>query len=166
LDYGGHPHSEQLRITERIKRTDFGHLAIEITFEDPAFYRRPWTIPARADFAADTEMLEYVCNENEKDIAHLVGKASDVTKFAVVVAPHVLARYVGTYLFSSSNTVKIHITLDKGTLFFDMGGKDKRELIPLSESTFSLKGGLRIEFAPDRVIFHNLEGDTQATKEH
>jgi hypothetical protein len=165
LDYGGHPHSESLRVTERIKRTDFGHLAIEVTFDDPTYYRHPWTIPARADFAADTEMIEYVCNENEKDVAHMVGKASDVKKVAVVVAPDVLARYVGTYAFSPSDLAKTHITLTGGTLFFDVGGKDKRELIPLSESTFSMTSGVRLEFRSDRVIFHLLERDTQALKD-
>jgi hypothetical protein len=165
LDYGGHPHSEKLRITERIRRVDFGHLAIEVTLDDPMYYRHPWTIPARADLAADTEMIEYICNENEKDVAHLVGKASDVKKVAIVVAPDVLARYVGTYSFNPSDVAKTHITLSDGTLFFDVGGKDKRELVPLSESTFSLMGGPRLEFTPDRVIFHLLERDTQAIKD-
>ena len=165
LDYGGHPHSEALRMTERIKRVDFGHLAIEVRIDDSKYYTRPWTIPSRAEFVADTEMIEYVCNENEKDVAHLVGKASDVKKFAVTLAPQVLAKYVGTYAFNPSNTRKTHITLGNNTLFLDVGGKDKQELIPLSESTFSLTSGIRMEFTPDRVIFHLLEGDTQAMKE-
>ncbi len=165
LDYGGHPHSEKLRMTERITRPDFGRLAIDVTFDDPAYYRRAWTIPARAEFAADTDMIEYVCNENPKDAAHLVGRASDVRRRAVTLAPQALAKYVGTYAFNPSNKRKTHVTLDNGTLFLDVGGKDRQELVPLSESTFSLLSGIRLEFTPDRVIFHLLEGDTHAMKE-
>ena len=165
LDYGGHPHSERLRLTERITRTDFGHLAIDVSFDDPAYYARSWTIPSRAEFAADTGMIEYVCNENPKDVAHLVGKASDVRKLAVALAPQVLAKYVGTYAFSPSNAMKTHVMLSNGTLFLDVGGKDRQELVPLSESTFGMLSGVRVEFTSDRVIFHLLEGDTHAMKE-
>src|SRR5215471_17563548 len=67
LDFGGHPHSEDLRITERIRRRDFGHLDIEETLADSRIYPRPWTITILGELIADTEMLEYVCAENEKD---------------------------------------------------------------------------------------------------
>jgi hypothetical protein len=75
LDFGGHPHSESLKMTERIKRTKLGRLEVEVRLEDRKFYTRPWTVPVRGELVADTEMLEYVCNENQKDVAHLVGKA-------------------------------------------------------------------------------------------
>jgi len=164
LDYGGHPHSEALRMTERIRRTDLGHLAVEVRIEDPKYYKRAWTVPSKAELVADTEMIEYVCNENEKDGPHLVGKASDQRKNAVTLSPQILAKYVGTYAFDASNTMKIHITLSGDALFMDVGGKDKKELIPLSESTFT-NTVVRIEFTPDHVIFHLLEGDTKAVKE-
>src|SRR4051812_30415845 len=35
LDYGGHPHSEALRTTERVRRSDFGHMSVEVRIEDP-----------------------------------------------------------------------------------------------------------------------------------
>src|SRR6266566_2567620 len=57
----------------------------------------PWTVVLKAELAPDTELLEYVCNENEKSRQHLVGTASDDLKNSVKVAPEVLARYVGTY---------------------------------------------------------------------
>jgi hypothetical protein len=164
LDYGGHPHSEALTMSERITRADFGHLAIDVRIEDSKYYRRGWSVPSKAELATDTDMLEYVCNENQKDLPHIVGKASDIRKFAVNVDPLVLARYVGTYAFNPTNTMKIHVTLADRTLFMDVGGKDKNEMVPLSDSTFSMTG-VRIEFTPDRVIFHLLEGDTQAMKE-
>ena len=87
LDFGGHPHTEALKTTERIKRTSFGRLDIEVQFDDRALYTRPFTVPLHAEFVADTEMLEYVCNENQRDVEHLVGKASDGKNMAVNVAP-------------------------------------------------------------------------------
>jgi hypothetical protein len=66
LDYAGHPHTEALRITERYTRKDFGHMQIQITFNDPKAYTRPWTITLDAELMADTELLELVCNENDK----------------------------------------------------------------------------------------------------
>jgi hypothetical protein len=74
LDDDGHPHSDQLHVTERFRRPNFGHLLIEITVDDPTAYAHPWT--ATEDFLlnADGELIEYVCNENNLDLPHLVGK--------------------------------------------------------------------------------------------
>ncbi len=171
LDYGGHPHSEALKMTERIRRTNLGHLTEEIRIEDPTYYRRVWTVPSKADLVTDTEMLEYVCNENQKDVEHLVGKASDEKKLAVKVAPAVLAKYAGTYSFTDptdpNNVMKFNVTLG-GTaldaLYMDIGGKDKQEMIALSETTFSMMG-IRIDFAADHLIFHIVEGDMKAVKD-
>jgi hypothetical protein len=96
VDRDGHPHTEQLRVTERYRRRDFGHLDIEMTLRDPTIYARPWTVSFTAQLMADTEMLEYVCNENQ-NLTHWVGTASDDKKAAVIVAPEVLATYVGSY---------------------------------------------------------------------
>ncbi len=94
LDTSGHPHTEALRMTERYRRRDFGHMDLEVTLQDPAVYSRPWTVAVKAELAADTELLEYVCNENTRDLEHWVGKASDETKSEVKVAPEILAKYV------------------------------------------------------------------------
>lgn len=45
LDFGGHPHTESLRVTERFRRRDFGHIDLQVTFEDPKAYARPFTVP-------------------------------------------------------------------------------------------------------------------------
>ena len=74
LDDAGHPHSDALRVIERFRRPDFGHLLIEITIDDPKAYARPWTVTEQFLLDADTELIEYVCNENNLDIPHLVGK--------------------------------------------------------------------------------------------
>jgi hypothetical protein len=72
LDFNGHPHTEALRVTERFRRKNFGEMSVEMTFEDPKAYARPWTISLVGKLAPDTELLEYVCNENEKSVAHFV----------------------------------------------------------------------------------------------
>ncbi|MDO8630010.1 MAG: hypothetical protein Q7R41_05910 [Phycisphaerales bacterium] len=74
LDNFGHPAGESLRVTERFQRKDFGHMDIEITIDDPKTYTRPWKVTLPLNFQPDTEMLEYICPENEKDYERLVGK--------------------------------------------------------------------------------------------
>jgi hypothetical protein len=69
LDVGGHPHSEALRIVERYHRRDFGHLDVEMTFDDPQMYTKPFTIKYTDELLADSDIFENFC-ENEKDRAH------------------------------------------------------------------------------------------------
>jgi hypothetical protein len=71
LDLMGHPQSDAMRITERFRRRDFGHLDVEMTFDDPKTYTRPFTIKVPHDLLADSDIFEMFCNENEKDRAHL-----------------------------------------------------------------------------------------------
>jgi hypothetical protein len=59
LDRNGHPHTEALRMTERYRRRDFGHMEIEITLNDPAVYARPWTVALNAELVPDTELPRY-----------------------------------------------------------------------------------------------------------
>ncbi|HEX4997297.1 MAG TPA: hypothetical protein VFY29_03675 [Terriglobia bacterium] len=73
LDDSGYPHSDDMKVTERIRRSDFGHMTDEFTFDDPKTYTRPWTITVPFELVPDTELLEYVC-ENEKDLAHMPAK--------------------------------------------------------------------------------------------
>ena len=71
LDLFGHPHSEALRLTERFRRRDFGHMDVEMTFDDPVMYTRPFTIKVPHDLLADSDIFESFCTENEKDSIHL-----------------------------------------------------------------------------------------------
>ncbi len=71
LDLIGHPHSESLRIVERYHRRDFGHLDVEMTFDDPPMYTKPFTIKFTQELQADSDIFENFCNENEKDRSHL-----------------------------------------------------------------------------------------------
>ena len=73
LDNSGHPGTEALRLTERFHRRDYGHIDLHVTIDDPKAYTKPWSVDLRLT-RADTELIEYVCDENEKDVIHLVGK--------------------------------------------------------------------------------------------
>jgi hypothetical protein len=66
LDTDGRPTTDALRVTERFRRTDFGHMDLAITIDDPKAYTRPWTVVVPLTYYADTELLEYVCQENNK----------------------------------------------------------------------------------------------------
>ena len=83
---GGHPLSEALKITERYRRRDFGHMDLEQTVEDFKIYAKPITFTIKMSLIPDTDLIEFVCTENERDHRHLVGKASDDKKYAVVEA--------------------------------------------------------------------------------
>ena len=74
LDNDGRPATDAERVTERFQRKDFGHMDIVITIDDPKAYTKPWTVTFPLKLLPDTELLEYVCNENNKDLQHLVGK--------------------------------------------------------------------------------------------
>ena len=71
LDGMGHPHSEALHVIERYHRRDFGHMDIEMTFDDPKMYTRPFTIKVPHNLLADSDIFESFCNDNEKDRIHL-----------------------------------------------------------------------------------------------
>ena len=71
LDILGHPSSEALKMTERFRRRDFGHLDMEVTFDDPTMYTRPFTIKVPHDLLTDTDLFEMNCKENEKDLDHM-----------------------------------------------------------------------------------------------
>ena len=86
----GVSHSEALRITERYRRPDVGHLQVEVTYTDPKAYAKPWGFKTNMRLGADTEMLEAVC---ERSSDHW----STDNAATVTVPPDVMAKYVGVY---------------------------------------------------------------------
>jgi hypothetical protein len=74
LDINGSPLTDAATMTERFRRPSFGYLDIEITVDDPKAYTRPWTVNLQQRIMADAEMMEFICNENEKSSLHYVGK--------------------------------------------------------------------------------------------
>jgi hypothetical protein len=74
LDVEGSPLSDTAHITERFHRPDFGHLDIEVTIDDLKAYTKPWTVSVHQHILADTDIIEFVCQENEQDAQHLTAK--------------------------------------------------------------------------------------------
>jgi hypothetical protein len=170
LDFTGHPHTEALQVTERFRRKDFGHMQLEMTLDDQKTYTKPWTITVDVNFVPDTELLEYVCNENEKDHGHLVGSVQDEKKGEVRVSPETLSKYVGTYRMGPLGDFRVSV--DQGQLMIELpGGGGRQSLFAQSDKDFvsPTLGGL-VEFVtgPQGTITHMLlkivEGDQRAVR--
>jgi hypothetical protein len=166
LDFAGNPHSEALRVTERYRRVNFGLMEIEETFRDPDIYSRPLTAKVRATLVPDTDLLEYVCAENEKDRPKMIGTVTDEQKGIkpVKVAPEILSRYVGSYDFRWPENPTVAspwpVTMEDGQLFLQGA-----PLIPLSETEFAWAAGNRLRFFRDssgrvtHFVITLVEGD-------
>jgi hypothetical protein len=157
IDLAGHPHTEALRTTERFHRRDIGHLDVQITFDDPKAYKRPWTLPMEFGLVPDEDLMEYVC-ENERDARHLVGKSGD--EFAV--STETLARYAGAYQVSTRPVATV--SLEDGRLMIGEGQSGKVPLMAHSETFFTMEG-TGVEFLKDEkgavtaMVEHWVEGD-------
>ena len=148
----GQAHTEALRVRERYRRPDFGHLQVEVTFTDPAAYAKPWGFTADMALEADTEMLESVCERGSEDWD---GGLSEAANRAVSVPPDVLAGYVGVYAGRYSGTDRtIDVSLSGGQLIATVvgaaavDGGETRPLVPKSQ-TMCEGGGLGYEFIVD-----------------
>jgi len=73
LDFDGHPTTERLHVVERFRRHDFGHMSVQVVIDDPGAYTKPWQTIEQFELLPDTDILEFICNENEKSSAHYVG---------------------------------------------------------------------------------------------
>ncbi len=74
LDRNGSPLSDAAKMTERFRRVNYGRLEIDLTIDDPKAYTRPWTVKLTELIQLNTELLDYYCQDNEKDARHAVGK--------------------------------------------------------------------------------------------
>jgi hypothetical protein len=125
LDVGGNPQTESLRLTERFRRPDFGHLELETTFEDPKTFTKPFSLRMTKNYVADTEIMEDVC-ENERDSGHLLG--------GYKIAPETLARYAGTYDIAGREAV---VTVSGDQLIIKDGAYPRDQLfVARSETDF------------------------------
>jgi hypothetical protein len=139
----GQSHTEALKVTERYRRRDVGHLDVDVTFNDPRAYDTPWGFTAALSLAADTEMLESIC-ERTSDEWQGGPVAADT---AVTVPPAVLAKYVGVYngMYLESKRV-IAVSLSGGQLIATVTGSaaidggPTRPLIPQSATLFDGAG--------------------------
>jgi len=74
IDEQGTPISSAAKLTERFRRLNYGTLDIEIAADDPKTFTRPWSFKLRQRLMPDTELIEFVCAENNTSLKHLVGK--------------------------------------------------------------------------------------------
>jgi hypothetical protein len=74
LDMRGLPGTEALRVTERFSRPSIGHIDIDVTIDDSQAYTKPWTVKLSWSLLPDAELIESICEENNKDLPHMVGK--------------------------------------------------------------------------------------------
>jgi hypothetical protein len=170
LDYDGHPHTEALRLTERYRRRDFGHLDVKVTFDDPGAYARPWTVSVPMELFPDTELLEFVCRENEKSVAHIPVTTGSQEAAAVNVSRALLSKYVGSYEIREEDEVtSAVVSLSGDTLFVDLDHMGTLQLVPMSDTTFSESGNV-IEFVPDgkgtvtAFLYRTVEGEQRAVR--
>lgn len=162
LDSAGHPQTESLRLTERLRRRDFGHMDFETTIDDPTVFTRPFTIKRERLLAADTDLLEDVC-ENEKDRPHMSGDTG------IRLRPDQVAPYAGAYELAPGRDVVITVT---GDLLFVQGLNEPR--LPLyvqSDTKFmSTATPTGFEFVKDaqgrvtHLVVHGAAGTQRAPR--
>jgi hypothetical protein len=163
LDRMGHPHSEDLRVIERFRRVDFGHIRFQVTYDDPKTLKRPITFSLMVNYAPDTDMLETIC-DNERDDSHLVGRANPGVK----ISPAILAKYAGTYQFREGPPmmegffgITETFTVKEGQLWMNA-----IPLIPRSETGFD-SAATAVEFVLDthgavtQVLLRANEGESR-----
>ena len=74
MERGGLPGTESLRVVERFTRPSIGRIDIDVTIDDPVAYTRPWDVRLTWRLAPDTDLIESICEENNRAILHMVGK--------------------------------------------------------------------------------------------
>jgi hypothetical protein len=80
LDQAGHTHTDRMHLVERYTRTDSLTLKYEVTIDDPGAYSAPWTTSNTVRWRPGLELMEYVCEENEKDATHMIGRPESPTR--------------------------------------------------------------------------------------
>jgi hypothetical protein len=172
LDLAGHPHTEELRVTERFTRRDFGHVQLQITIDDRGAYTRPFTVPVDLQLVSDTELLEEVCEQNERDAARITGAKMS----AITLASSVLSAFPGTYeviaggRFEAGRVFVVTLAGDQ-VMLQRPGDKIGLPLAAVSDTRFVLiGGGADIEFirAADgmvtQLLFTSVEGEARANR--
>jgi hypothetical protein len=158
----GFPHTEALRMTERYRRRDFGHMDVQVTFDDPKTFARPWTATTELLYDADTELLEFVCSENEKSVLHFV-QPKDAPEIAIDAAS--LAKFAGVYqMMTPRGMANATVTVDGGQLMIDVPGFGSGRMMPQSATMFQFRGAM-LEFVSNEkgevthLVAHVVEGD-------
>ncbi len=164
LDFDGHPHTEDLRITERYTRRDIGHIDVQVTMVDPKAYLKPIAFSMPMELQADTELIESVCeNHRSRDTI-----ASTKTAQVVSVPAATLSRYAGVYDVVGDSKHVVTVTQSGSTLWFDYDGKGREELLALTPRRFSWSGaGVEFFTAADGAVTLQIqyaEGDERGPR--
>ncbi len=163
LDIEGHPHSNALKITERYRRPNFGHLEVEITIDDSKAFTRPFSFKIQKKLTPDTDLLESIC-EGDSSPPHMVGAQGSALNATE------LANYVGTYEYAGGIPAVISI---EGELLFLQEGANPLKLPVAANSATSFVSrtdGSLINFAldtqgkPVSFVFHTAGGDKRAVR--
>lgn len=156
----GLPHTDQLRITERYTRQDFGNVLLEVTYEDPGALKQPVEASIHLTYQSSLDFLENVCNESETAQRHYTGEITQAEQKVVEVPEAVLATYVGTYQgVWLGNMITAEVFLEDGDLYLtrtprysDTGGNTDSAtsiLVAQSENAFDSIFGLGWIFNAD-----------------
>lgn len=149
LNREGLSHTEQLRVTERYHRSDFGHMRLDVTYTDPRTFAAPSNASIELALVVDDEMLETVCNEASEGTSHYVGEIGHSETSVIEVDPKVLRGYVGTYRgYWGQTLTTVEVTLEDGALLLRRNGRNEPyRMLPQSENTFQCSCGLGYIFA-------------------
>ncbi len=154
----GLPHTESLLMTERYDRLDFGHIQLDVTYEDPGAFDSPLHAVVEMEFVADNELLETVCNESSEGVSHWGGEITEAEEKVVEVAPEILAKYIGTYQgYWLRNLITVEVTLEDGALSlrrdppYITGNSETEELwlFAQSDTAFECSCGLGFIFTAE-----------------
>ena len=150
LHRDGLPHTESLRIMERYSRPDFGHMRIDVTYEDPGTFTSKVSGVIEMEYVADSELLEVVCNESSQGTSHYSGTASEAEEKVVAVGEKTLEKYVGTYQgIWLGNLITLEVTREDAELYIErsppyaetgIAHVGKSRLIAQSENAFECCG--------------------------
>jgi hypothetical protein len=150
LDFGGHPHTEALRTTERFQRRNVRTIDLQVTLEDRGAYTRAWTVPVSVTLAPDTDLLEYVCSENESRRTALSGLTGEQQR--ILIPAETLSKYAGHYVVDGPAAGVPFKTLDvrlvDGELLLDIDGRGSVPMVALSPTRFTVRL-FEVEFRPN-----------------
>ena len=153
----GLPHTERLRIVERYRRSDFGHIELKVTYHDPGTFTETVEATIHLVNQPDNGMLETICNESVTGRQHYSGEISQAESEKVQVPLATLQKYVGTYQgVWLGNLITAEISLeDDGIVltrtprYSDTGGNTnsaKSRLIAQSQTAFDCTCGIGFVF--------------------
>jgi len=142
LDFGGHPQSSTLRLTERLHRRDFGHIDVQMTLDDPHVFTKPITVATQLILQPDNELLESFC-DNERDLSHF-------TRSETVAVPlETINRYAGTYRLPSGKDLVV--TVSGGSVIVTQGINEPALPLMARSATQFVSGitAMGLEFVTD-----------------